>query len=226
MTTDLKTAQSIEARWWSNKWKDEFGGFPFLLIEWSGVAFHGPITNFGPLDIWYLRRGYVSHGCHRMDASDVLELRTLMPQDLAKAAGKIKVTVLDYFDVVDWNKDGTLEAIDVKYYQIPSSIAVPKNKTIDDVIKPYVVENQKASFIKNNKYAAKFYDAGEDKLRNIPRYSFGRKALSKIGTHSEVGIYRFDYRPNRIIQYTETGYKLMGFDDAFGKYPPKYFQKY
>lgn len=226
MTTDLKTAQSIEARWWSNIWKDEFGGFPFLLIEWSGVAFHGPITNFGPLDIWYLRRGYVSHGCHRMDASDVLELRTLMPTNLAKAAGEIKVTVLDYFDVVDWNKDGILEAIDVKYYQMPSSITVPKNKTIAEAIKPYLVENQKTSFIRNNKYAAKFYDVYSDKLRNIPRYSFGKKAMSKIGTHSEVGIYRFDYRPNRIIQYTESGYKLMGFDDAFGKYPPKHFQKY
>lgn len=226
MITDLKTAQSIEARWWSDKWKDEFGGFPFLLIEWSGVAFHGPITNFSPIDVWYLRRGYVSHGCHRMDSSDVLEFRTLMPNDLTKAAGKIKVTVLDYFDVVDWNKDGKLEAIDVKYYAIPSSIAVPKKKTIDETIAPYLVANQQAAFIKSNKYAAPFYDSATDKLKKIPKYTIVKKVITKAGVHDTMDIYRFEYRPNRILQYTEEGHKLMGFDDAFGKYPPKHFQKY
>lgn len=224
-TTNLKTAESIEARWWSDKWKDEFGGFPFLLIEWSGVAFHGPITNYSPMDVWYLRRGYVSHGCHRMDASDLLELRALMPADLKAAANKIKVTVLDYFDVTDWNKDGKLEAIDVKYYQIPSTVAVPKNKTMEEAIAPFMIENQKSAFIKNNQYAKKYYDSASDTLKNIPKYQVGKK-LVRDGVHSEVGIYRFDYRPNRIIQYTEDGHKVMGFDDTFGKYPPKFFQRY
>lgn len=224
--TDMKTAESIEARWWSNKWNDEFGGFPFLLIEWSGVAFHGPITNYAPMDVWYLRRGYVSHGCHRMDGSDVLELRALMPTDMKKAMGKIKITILDYFDVTDWNKDGTVEAIDVKYYSVPGSVAIPKNKTIEDVIIPYRVENQMKSFIKNNKYATKFYDSVNDKLKGIPKYKVEKKVLSKDGVHEEVGIYRFDYRPSRIIQYTEDGIKLQGFDDNAGKYPPKYFQRF
>lgn len=226
MITDLKTAESIEARWWSDKWKDEFGGFPFLLIEWSGVAFHGPITNYSPMDVWYLRRGYVSHGCHRMDSSDVLELRTLMPNDLKKAAGKIKVTVLEYFDVVDWNKDGKLEAIDVRYYSIPTSIAIPKKKTVDETIAPFLVANQQAAFMKNNKYAAPYYDSATDKLKKIPKYNIVKKVISKAGVHDTMDIYRFEYRPNRILQYTEEGYKLMGFDDAFGKYPPKHFQKY
>lgn len=226
MITDLKTAESIEARWWSNKWKDEFGGFPFLLIEWSGVAFHGPITNYAPLDVWFLRRGYVSHGCHRMDSSDVMELRTLMPSDLKKAAGKIKVTVLDYFDVTDWNKDGKLEAIDVKYYNIPGSIAVPKKKTIEEVIAPYSVANQQASFIKSNQYAAKFYDSKNDKLVNIPKYNVVKKTLVKEGTHATMDIVRFNYRPNRVIQYTEEGLKQQGFDDIAGKYPPRFFQRY
>jgi hypothetical protein len=224
--TDMKTAESIEARWWSNKWKDEFGGFPFLLIEWSGVAFHGPITNYSPLDVWYLRRGYVSHGCHRMDGSDVLELRALMPVDMKKAMNKIKITILNFFDVTDWNKDGTVEAIDVKYYSVPGSIAVAKNKTIDDAIAPYKVENQMKTFIKNNKYAAKYYDSASDKLKNIPKYIVNKKVLSQNGLHEEVGIYRFEYRPTRIIQYTEDGIKLQGFDDTAGKYPPKYFQKF
>lgn len=226
MVTDLKTAESIEARWWSNKWNDEFGGFPFLLIEWSGVAFHGPITNFSPMDVWYLRRGYVSHGCHRMDSSDLLEMRALMPVDMKKAAGKIKITILDHFDVVDWNRDGKPEAIDVKYYNVPTSVAVAKNKTIEETIKPWSVDNQKKSFIQSNKYAAKFYDAASDTLKNIPKYEIGKSSVKKVGTHSVVPIHRFDYRPNRIIQYTEDGIKLQGFDDLAGKYPPRYFQRY
>lgn len=226
MVTDLKTAQSIEARWWSDKWNDEFGGFPFLLIEWSGVAFHGPITNYNPLDVWYLRRGYVSHGCHRMDGSDLLELRALMPQDLNQAAKQIKVTVLDYFDVVDLNRDGKEEAVDVKYYNIPTSVTVAKGKTIDEAISPFLIRNQTGSFINNNQYAKKFYDASTDTLRNIPRYNVGAKTLDKEGTHERVSIKRFDYRPTRIIQYTEEGHGLKGYDDVAGKYPPKYFQRH
>jgi hypothetical protein len=224
--TDLLTASSIEARWWSDKWNDEFGGFPFLLIEWSGVAFHGPITNYNPLDVWYLRRGYVSHGCHRMDGSDLLEMRAMMPSSLSKTAGKIKVTILNNFDVVDWNKDGVEEVIDVKYYNIPSSINVPKGKTIDQVIIPYLVENQEKSYFKNHAYASKFYDASTDKIKNAPKYNIGAKTLSKSGVHSELPIYRFESRPTRIIQYVEDGIRLQGYDDLSGKYPPKYFQQY
>lgn len=223
--TDLKTSGSIESRWWSDKWNDEFGGFPFLLINWDGVAFHGPITNYSPIDVWFLRRGYVSHGCHRMDGSDILEMRALMPNDLKKAANQIKVVILDHFDVTDWNKDGTLEAIDVSYYNVPTSITVAKGKTLDATVAPYLVENQKGSFLKNNKYAAQFYDAKSDKLKKIPAYKIG-KTVVKSGTHDTVDLYRFDYRPNRIIQYREKGIKQQGFDDVSGKYPPKYFQRY
>jgi hypothetical protein len=223
---NLKTAESIEARWWSDKWKDEFGGFPFLLLEWSGVAFHGPITNFSPLDVWFLRRDYVSHGCHRMDGSDVLELRSLLPQDLKVSANKVKVTILDYFDVTDWNKDGKLEAIDVKYYSIPTYLEVPKNKTIDDVIKPYLVENQQDAYLKKHRYASKYFDVATGALKNIPKYQVVNKKLVREGVHEMMEIYRFGYRPNRIIQYTETGLKLQGFDDSLGKYPPKFFQRY
>jgi L,D-transpeptidase catalytic domain len=225
MITDLKTAESLEARWWSNKWKDEFGGFPFLLIEWSGVAFHGPITNYSPLDVWFLKRDYVSHGCHRMDASDVLELRALMPIDLRKAAESIKVVVLDYFDVIDFNKDGKFEAVDVKYYHIPSPLTVMK-KNIDETIAPYLVKNQEKAFLTNNKYASKYYEVLTDKLKGIPKYSVGKKTLTRTGHHESVDILRFDFRPNRIIQYAEEGIKLQGFDDLSGKYPPKYFQRY
>jgi hypothetical protein len=221
----LKTAESMEARWWSDKWQDEFGGFPFLLIEYSGVAFHGPITHYRPLDVWFLRRVYVSHGCHRMDASDVLEFRALLPADLKKSGHKIRTIILDYFDVADLDKDGELEAIDVKYYNIPSSIAVGKGKRVDDVVRPYSVEVQASAFYKNHPYAAKFYDVRTDTLKNIPRYSIGKKSISKVGTHSRIPFRRFEYRGNRIIQYDEDGIRLQGFDDNSGKYPPRFFQQ-
>jgi hypothetical protein len=225
MITDLKTAESIEARWWSDKWKDEFGGFPFLLIEYSGVAFHGPITNYSPLETWYLRRDYVSHGCHRMDSSDVLELRTLMPTDLKKAAKSIKVTILDYFDVTDWNRDGEVEAIDVKYYKIPTALPVSR-KSVDEQIAPYLVEAQSTQFLKNNKYAAKYVDSVTGDLVKVPKYAVVKGKLVKDGVHQRVKFHRFDYRPNRVIQYTEDGIRLSGYDDVAGKYPPKFFQKY
>lgn len=50
-----------------------FAGLPFL--SWFGnYAIHGPIDNFRAPNGGNLRRGYVSHGCIRMEAADVLEL--------------------------------------------------------------------------------------------------------------------------------------------------------
>lgn len=50
-----------------------FAGLPFL--SWSGnFAIHGPIDNFRAANGGSLRRGYVSHGCFRMEAADVLEV--------------------------------------------------------------------------------------------------------------------------------------------------------
>jgi hypothetical protein len=222
----MQTSGSMEARLWSDKWDDEFGGFPFLLIESSGVAFHGPITGYNPLDVWFLRRGYVSHGCHRMDSADVLELRMLMPDDIIKANGKIKATILSYFDVTDVNRDGNLEAIDVKYYSIPTSIGVSKKQTVDGVIKPYLVENQQFTYLKNNSYASKYYSKATDTLVNIPQYQLSKNKVVKVGTYPEVPIMRFEYRNNRIIQYKEEGISVVGFDGIKGKWHPKKFMKH
>jgi len=50
-----------------------FAGLPFL--SWSGnYAIHGPVDNYRAANGGNLRRGYVSHGCIRMEAADVLEL--------------------------------------------------------------------------------------------------------------------------------------------------------
>ncbi len=210
---------SMDARWHSDKWIDEFGGMPFLMINSSGVAFHGPITNYAPLDVWYLRRGYVSHGCHRMDSSDILELRAIFPDDL-REAGKIKITILNYFDVTDWNLDGKKEVIDVKYYNLPTSIGVAKGKTVDEVIVPYRVENQMKSYFANHAYAKKCYNAVNDTIKNAPKYVVKNGALAKEGVHPELPLARFNYRPNRIFQYDEEGIRLQGYNDQGGKYPP------
>ena len=50
-----------------------FAGLPFM--SWHGnYAIHGPIDNYTASNGGNLRRGFVSHGCLRMEAADVLEL--------------------------------------------------------------------------------------------------------------------------------------------------------
>ena len=63
--------------WWTDPETGEktpvFAGLPFM--SWSGsYAIHGPIDNFRAANGGNLRRGYVSHGCFRMEAADVLEV--------------------------------------------------------------------------------------------------------------------------------------------------------
>jgi hypothetical protein len=213
---------TIESRWWSDKWNDEFGGLPFILVNSAGVAFHGPITNFAPLDVWYLRRGYVSHGCHRMDTSDIIELRSLLPKRI-KDLGKVRLTILNHFDVTDWNNDGKQEVIDVKYYNIPGSVTIAAGKKIDDVVKPYLVENQMKTFFQSNPFASKFYDSSSDLIKGTPNYKINGGVLVKEGIHGSLPIARFEYQPNRILQYQELGVQMVPFDDTDGNYPPTFF---
>jgi hypothetical protein len=63
--------------WWTDPATGQklpvFAGLPFL--SWSGsYGIHGPIDNYRSPAGGTLRRGYVSHGCIRMQAADVLEL--------------------------------------------------------------------------------------------------------------------------------------------------------
>jgi hypothetical protein len=63
--------------WWTDPETGEqspvFAGLPFM--SWSGnYAIHGPIDNYRAANGGTLRRGFVSHGCVRMEAADVLEV--------------------------------------------------------------------------------------------------------------------------------------------------------
>lgn len=63
--------------WWTDKATGEtlpvFAGLPFM--RWNGAyAIHGPIDNYRAANGGSLRRGYVSHGCVRMESADVLEV--------------------------------------------------------------------------------------------------------------------------------------------------------
>ncbi len=218
----LMPSGSVEARWWSDKWDDEFGGLPFILIEPSGVAFHGPITNFEPLDVWYLRRGYVSHGCQRMDSSDLIELRNILPRR-QKDLGKVKLTILNYFDVADINNDGKKEVVDVKYYSIPSAVNIPAGKTMDDVIRPYLVQNQMKSYYQNHPYASKMYDPSTDTIQGTPKYKTNGFSLLTDGSHEALPFMRFNYQPSRILQYKELDVQMVPYDDTDGNFPPTYF---
>jgi hypothetical protein len=217
----LMSYGTIEARWWSDKWQDEFAGMPFILINSAGVAFHAPITNFAPLDVWYLRRGYVSHGCHRMDASDLLELRNMLPKNL-KDIGKVRLTILNNFDVTDWNNDGKEEVVDVKYYDVPAAVNV-QGKTIDEAIAPYLVSQQMKSFYRNHKFASKFYNPARDTISGTTRYEIVNGQLERNGVHAELPLKRFEYLPSRILQYREQNVKMLPYDDNQGEYEPSSF---
>ncbi len=69
-------------------WKDEqgkqipvFAGLPFIRLEGPptlGYGIHGPIDRFTQANGGTLRRGYVSHGCIRMEAADIVEVFALI----------------------------------------------------------------------------------------------------------------------------------------------------
>jgi hypothetical protein len=63
--------------WWTDPDTGQkspvFAGLPFMPF-YGGYAMHGPIDNFRAPNGGNLRRGFVSHGCVRMEAADVLEV--------------------------------------------------------------------------------------------------------------------------------------------------------
>jgi hypothetical protein len=63
--------------WWTDPDTGQrspvFAGLPFMSFSGS-YAIHGPIDNFRAPSGGNLRRGFVSHGCVRMESKDVLEV--------------------------------------------------------------------------------------------------------------------------------------------------------
>jgi hypothetical protein len=110
------------------------------------------------------------------------------------------------------------------YYNIPSSIAVSKKQTVQGVVKPFLVENQQSTFLKTNRFSAKYYSKTTDTLVKVPKYIFSNNKVSKSGVHAEVPIKRYEYRNNRIIQYKEENIKFIGFDGIKGSWHPNKFQ--
>jgi len=66
--------------WWKSETGQQlpvFAGLPFIRLQGpptAGYGIHGPIDNYTMPNGGTLRRGYVSHGCIRMDAADLGEL--------------------------------------------------------------------------------------------------------------------------------------------------------
>ena len=67
--------------WWYDTGKRAllpvYAGLPFIRLEapgWSKEGVHGPAENFRRPDGGTLRRGYVSHGCVRMESAGILDL--------------------------------------------------------------------------------------------------------------------------------------------------------
>lgn len=70
--------------WWkddSGKQLPVFAGLPFIRLEGPptlAYGIHGPIDRYTEANGGTLRRGYVSHGCVRMQAADLVEVYALI----------------------------------------------------------------------------------------------------------------------------------------------------
>ncbi len=71
--------------WWTDPDSGErspvFAGLPFIRLTGApttGYGLHGPIDNYDSVNGGALRRGYVSHGCIRMEATDIVEVYALI----------------------------------------------------------------------------------------------------------------------------------------------------
>jgi phosphatidylserine/phosphatidylglycerophosphate/cardiolipin synthase-like enzyme len=82
-----------------------FAGLPFIRF-YEGYAIHGPIDNFRNANGGALRRGYVSDGAIRMEASDLVELTSL----IGGAAGAVGVPIQILRDI---ERDAEGRAIDI-----------------------------------------------------------------------------------------------------------------
>ena len=79
--SQAKWAWNYRCRMW---WTDEagqkspvFAGLPFIRLSGpasTGYGFHGPIDRYTQRNGGTLRRGFVSHGCMRMEAVDIVEV--------------------------------------------------------------------------------------------------------------------------------------------------------
>jgi hypothetical protein len=71
--------------WWTDPDTQEqtpvYAGLPLIRLmgaPTTGYAIHGPIDNYPASNGGTLRRGYVSHGCVRMSAADIVEVWGLL----------------------------------------------------------------------------------------------------------------------------------------------------
>lgn len=83
---------SVEINPWRTDGGEAYGGFPFIHYG-NGFSFHGPVNRSWDVEtqveMWVLQRGYVSHGCKRMQAEHVVEMAHLIGLDMKKVYPRI-----------------------------------------------------------------------------------------------------------------------------------------
>lgn len=217
---------SSDARWWSGQWKDEFGNLPFLMYRSTGGAIHGPTVSKEGVNAWYLDRDWISHGCLRMNPSDLLEIRAMMPTDVIK--NPIKQYVMEGPDVMDFQ--GERVVVNPDYYRVPDKVPVSKEdgsfQTHD-----FLIEQQRKTFLATlyNRFNSKLpngnsYNVESNSFTGIPKYSVLQGKLIRDGVWNEsIPVKTFQSRGTQVIQYIESGATPAGITDQAGDYPPSYF---
>jgi len=114
-TGHFATGPDVSDRWWyipRRTVPSHFGGWPFLRLTTENslgqntYGIHGPITQ-------HLTRGYVSHGCVRMEGSDLIQVYYLVADHASTPVTIQREPELDAAShVVDLGSDVTLWGVD------------------------------------------------------------------------------------------------------------------
>ena len=248
-------SSSIEGRWFSNRWLDEFNGLPFLQVTPDGVAFHAAISVGPDGRTVFLHRDNISHSCMRMDPSDLLELRAILPKNmtsLERLHQTVPLWITEWPDVADVDNSGTRKVVDVAYYTIPgdgSKIMNPLsyspsvyNKTywkhvFSPFSRPAGPKNKSRRSFTITTTPVVDPVTGETKNVNsgvftgLPKYDVVNGVLRAVGYYTEpLPIVTFPQRPGQILQYREDGLVYSGADDdgadRWGSYPPAVVNKF
>lgn len=171
------TYSRIEVNPWRTDGGSGYGGFPFIhytMDTMAGISFHGPINVNSKY--WYLQRGYVSHGCKRMQAEHVVEMAHLLGVNMKKIYKRLDNSSSWPTVKVNMRMQGMKEGYD-RYKGKLLDVTYPIYYTTDEWVKKGVAQPVRAKeFNAANTFVAPTWDA-----RDFPSFVCAAKGDLKVG---------------------------------------------
>ncbi len=172
-------------------------GSKILPKEWQQAAgirdSKKPFTN-----LWLVSRGPVSHGCTRMGAGHILEMRHVLPsrsEDLEKVATFRNLP--QCYDLFDIDGDGKTEVMGVKFY-------LAYAHTEDRVpYKVYAVNRREPFYEWLYAGEVRINEVGKAWFPKVLTCSFAGRKAYEGNTYENVPLWEAEYEPDR-IQFFKT----------------------